>query len=449
MSAKARFGPFSYVESWRGQLAESGWWHSFQLPGGRLIQGVNTLEGLKLRLAQFPIPSDLTGKRVLDIGAWDGWFSFELERRGAQVVAVDNWDNPRFHEVHEALQSRVEYLQMDIYELTPERIGQFDLVLFLGVLYHLKHPLLALERVCALTKEMAAVDSFVLRDRHLPNSDVDRRPIMEFYETNEFGGQTDNWVGPSVPCLMAFCRTAGFARVELRNVLDHGACLACYRKWSPPAKPSEDAPKLLDAYHHTNFGINFSSVQDDYVVCGFDWAGRGDLTPDDVKPEVGSYGVRPIHVGRAGDLWQASFKFPPGLSPGWHDVRLRVRDSLASNCLPVALDLPLRVESLAITGLADCHSWQPGQIDLNTGHALAIWVAGLPGNADRNNVRVHLAEKRLPVIYLQPQQGDAPRQINVGIPEVTTENIVAPVVVAVGANRSEPASLTIFGRRQV
>jgi len=274
MSAKARFGPFSYVESWRGQLAESGWWHSFQLPGGRLIQGVNTLEGLKLRLAQFPIPSDLTGKRVLDIGAWDGWFSFELERRGAQVVAVDNWDNPRFHEVHEALQSRVEYLQMDIYELTPERIGQFDLVLFLGVLYHLKHPILALERVCALTKEMAAVDSFVLRDRHLPNSEVDRRSIMEFYETNEFGGQTDNWVGPSVPCLMAFCRTAGFARVELRNVLDHGACLACYRKWSPPAKPSEDAPKLLDAYHHTNFGINFSSVQDDYVVCGFDWAGR-------------------------------------------------------------------------------------------------------------------------------------------------------------------------------
>src|SRR5581483_10221557 len=102
------------------------------------------------------------------------------------------------------LSSRVEYRQMDIYELTPESVGRFDIVLFMGVLYHLKHPLLALERVCALTTEMAAVDSFILREDHRPGENVETRPVMEFYETGEMGGQTDNWVGPSLPCLMAF-----------------------------------------------------------------------------------------------------------------------------------------------------------------------------------------------------------------------------------------------------
>src|ERR1700683_2040738 len=204
-------------------LDRLGWYHSMELPDGRVIAGFQSIEHLRMRIAQFPIPADLRGQRVLDIGAWDGWFSFEMERRGAQVLAIDNWDNPRFHEAHALLNSRVEYRQMDMYELTPERVGRFDIVLFLGVLYHLKHPLLALERVCALTTELAAVDSFILREEHRQGEKVSQRPVMEFYETNEFGGQTDNWVAPSLTCLQAFCRTAGFARVELRNVVENSA----------------------------------------------------------------------------------------------------------------------------------------------------------------------------------------------------------------------------------
>src|SRR6202022_2279415 len=121
----------------------------------------------------------------------------------------------------EMLNSRVEYRQIDMYELTPERVGRFDIVLFMGVLYHLKHPLLALERVCALTTHMAAVDSFTLREAHRPGEQVEQRPVMEFYETDEFGGQTDNWVAPSLVCLQAFCRTAGFAGGERGNGLEH------------------------------------------------------------------------------------------------------------------------------------------------------------------------------------------------------------------------------------
>jgi len=182
--------PSKAVRGWGGELAQKGWWHSFELPDGRVIEGVSTLAALKLRLAQFPIPEDLSGKRVLDIGAWDGWFSFEMERRGAEVTSIDCWDNERFRYIHRALGSKIDYRVLDFYELLPAKIGTFDIVLFQGVLYHLKHPLLALERVCALTKELAAVESFVITGSK--GNPVPKHPVMEFYETDEFGGQFDN-----------------------------------------------------------------------------------------------------------------------------------------------------------------------------------------------------------------------------------------------------------------
>src|SRR5579884_164015 len=92
-----------------GRLGELGWYHSIDLPGGGVIAGIQSLEQLRARIAQYPIPQDLRGKRVLDIGAWDGWFSFEMERRGAEVVAIDCFDNPRFREMHAIYNSRAEY----------------------------------------------------------------------------------------------------------------------------------------------------------------------------------------------------------------------------------------------------------------------------------------------------------------------------------------------------
>ena len=70
------------------ELAEKGWYHSFELPDGTLIDGMNPLPRLRERFARFPIPDDLRGKRVLDIGAWDGWFSFEARLRGAAPQAL-------------------------------------------------------------------------------------------------------------------------------------------------------------------------------------------------------------------------------------------------------------------------------------------------------------------------------------------------------------------------
>jgi hypothetical protein len=178
------------MRAWGREFQASGWWHSFELPDGRRIEGANSIEGLERRAAVFPIAPDLAGKRVLDIGAWDGWFSFEMERRGAEVVAVDCVDNRNFREIH------------------------------------LKHPLLALERICALTRDLAVVQTFVTADAG--------PPAMQFYETHELGGQFDNWVGPNLACVLAWCRMAGFRNVNLLNVDDHDAAVACYRAVGQP-----------------------------------------------------------------------------------------------------------------------------------------------------------------------------------------------------------------------
>jgi 2-polyprenyl-3-methyl-5-hydroxy-6-metoxy-1,4-benzoquinol methylase len=82
--------------NWTTDRSLDIWWHSFEFPSGERVLGVRSKEELSGHLARFAIADDLIGQRVLDIGAWDGWFSFECERRGAEIVAIDCWDNPRF-----------------------------------------------------------------------------------------------------------------------------------------------------------------------------------------------------------------------------------------------------------------------------------------------------------------------------------------------------------------
>ncbi len=436
--------PFRYVRHTKARLESTGWWHSFELPNGTRIEGAVTVKALQHRVSGYQIPEDLRGKRVLDIGAWDGWYSFEMERRGADVLAIDVWDNPRFHEIHSLLGSSVEYRTMDVYDLTPERVGRFDIVLFLGVLYHLKHPLLALERVCSVTGDLAIVDSFVLKRRHWPWAGLGRRRVMEFYETDELGGEIDNWVGPSIPCLLALCRTAGFARVQLRSVVPHSACVACYRTWDAEVDGHQPAPSLTAAFHHTNYGINFSSQRDDYVVCWFDTRG-GDLGIDDVRPDVAGFGTRPIRAARREQAsWLASFKLPPGLSDGWHPVRVRVRNGPPSNSLPVAVDVPLPEVPVTITGVADGTTWEPNRLERGAGTTLCLWVEGLPQNADRGNVKATLGSRPVPVTHVEPAGTDQnPRQVNVEVPKDVPLGRT-DVSVVLGSQTSEPAPVEIL-----
>jgi tRNA (mo5U34)-methyltransferase len=446
--------PLAYVREWRSRLLRGGWWHSFELPDGGLIQGVSELASQKMRIAQFPIPQDLTGKRVLDIGAWDGWFSLEMERRGAEVLAIDRFENPRFHEIRSLLGSRVEYRQLDVYEVSPRTVGYFDIVLFMGVLYHLKHPLLGLERVCSVTKEMAAVESFVLTSQHGLSPAQESDNLARFFEDDDFGGQVDNWFAPTAACLLALCRTAGFARAELSNRHQYGAAVSCFRTWGkepgpdpdphpggagasacqrPLAGDSSSAPELLAAVSPDNYGVNFRSAKDEYVTCRISAPGA-ELSRDSVFPEVGGYGVRPVFVGDVEDAGcLVHFRLPPGLAPGWHEVRLRIAGGPPSNALQIAVDIDSVPDHLEIKGACDGVSWEASRVSLASGF-LSLWVEGLPENADIANVKVEIGQRRQFVNFVGAPDAKGVRQLNVRVERCGVG--VREVVVGFGEVRS-------------
>ena len=124
-------------------MAAGSWWHSIDLGSGLITPGVHPLTELQDNFAHLRLPDDLAGRSVLDIGCWDGFYSFEAERGGARVTSVDCWRPENFFKAKAALHSQAEFHELSVYDVTKARLGAFDIVLFLGVLYHLRHPLLA------------------------------------------------------------------------------------------------------------------------------------------------------------------------------------------------------------------------------------------------------------------------------------------------------------------
>jgi tRNA (mo5U34)-methyltransferase len=300
-------------------------YHTIELPDGRMLPGLQTAEHLRWRLGLFGLPDDLRGKRVLDIGAWDGWFSFECERRGAEVVAVDCVALNTFLEARELLQSRVEYLTLDVGELSAAKLGRFDIVLFFGVLYHLRHPLLGLEKVVELCTDLALIESFVIASepRAIP-------AVMEFYERTELGGQIDNWCGPSPEGLLAMCRSAGFVIAELKDVTNQRASVVCRRRWTEP-EGAGTPPHLIAVVNNRTQTARFHPLKDEYLCCYFKSAEK-DLTADALFADVDGYGTQTLMATASGDgAWQADCLRPPGLAPGRHTVRLRTLHSVLSN----------------------------------------------------------------------------------------------------------------------
>ncbi|MGO4879808.1 MAG: methyltransferase domain-containing protein [Bryobacteraceae bacterium] len=430
------------------ELARLGWYHSLELPDGQVIKGFQSLEVLRNRLVQFPVPADLRGKRVLDIGAWDGWFTFELERRGAQVTAVDSTAFESFRVARDLLGSHAEYRIADVCRLSPTEIGYFDIVMFLGVLYHLKHPMLALEKVCELATDMVCVESFVTDD----GSDPDGKPVMEFYETTELCGQFDNWVGPNTACLLAMCRTAGFARVELESVLDHRAHVTCYRRWPEIEAAREPAPYLTSVENATTRGRDFSESNDDYVAIWFK-SPRTDLTKGDVFPRVGPYGSHPVFLQNiGGDGWQVNCKLPPGLAPGWHAATLRTTGTAWGNPVRIGVDLSAEqrrqrpasaaAASIRIAIATDGKTWERNLVHTGVQSCISLWVSGLPEGTVRDDVTVWLDGDDLPAVFLSEPDPQGLRQINAMLPSGAQPGECS-VSVALGGAVSAPVAVRL------
>ena len=282
---------------------------------------ISKIDLLRARLDRYPLPQDLRGKRVLDIGAASGWNSFECERRGAEVVAVDYVEYDELIAVKKLRGSKLEYAIAEMEEITPERFGLFDYVLFFGVLYHLRHPLLGLENVCAVTRGVAFVESYVIDDAPDP-----ARSFMEFYETDELGGQIDNWCGPTTQCLLAMTRAAGFPRAEFLYTDTRRGGLIAHRRWEPlNPVPGHKPPFLCSAVNNRHGDIVFQPGKDEYMCLAFfcDEA----LNRNDVRVEIDGYGIPTIIlIHHDAGHWQVNVKVPPGTSPGNHDVRIGTKD---------------------------------------------------------------------------------------------------------------------------
>ncbi len=201
----------------QARVAALRWYHTIDLGQGIVTPGADDTAA---RLPKIGMPSDLRGRSVLDIGAWDGFWSFEAERRGAaRVVASDHYSwhgagwgtgqgKAGFELAREALGSRVEDVDLDVLDLSPERLGTFDVVLFLGVLYHVPNPLLALERVAAVTRGLLILETVV-------DMVGISRPAAAFYPGRELNDDPTNWWGPNHAAVGGMLRSLGFARVDV------------------------------------------------------------------------------------------------------------------------------------------------------------------------------------------------------------------------------------------
>lgn len=227
------------------------WFHSIDCGDGIVTNGIKSFAVLQDELKGLALPS-LVDKTVLDIGSWDGFYSFAAEDLGARrVMALDHyvwslnlpnqqkyWKNCReqqvvpsayhlvpghwepgtlpgklgFDTVHRIKCSAVEQLVADFATVDLIDVGQFDIVFFMGVLYHLEEPFRALKRLSLLTRELAIIETSAV---FVPAfEDVG---LFEFYEVDELGHDVGNWFAPNATGLVKACRAAGFRRVEVTS----------------------------------------------------------------------------------------------------------------------------------------------------------------------------------------------------------------------------------------
>src|SRR5215813_8745660 len=278
------------------EMAAGSWWHSIELGNGVITPGVHPIEELRGNYALFNLPDDLSGRSVLDIGCWDGFYSFEAERHGASVTSMDCVRPANFFRAREALRSGAEFHELSVYEVTKEGLGSFDIVLFLGVLYHLRHPLLALEQVCEVTRDFAVIESHVI-DNIFPAE----HPLMQFYEFDHLGGQYDNWWGPNIECLTQMARSAGFARAELLKRDQTRATIKAFRRWNDkPAQASSQMSsgvRIRDVFNAVTIERHFPRRGRHAFVMILVEGLPAIARRWELRVEIGGFGAHPIYIG--------------------------------------------------------------------------------------------------------------------------------------------------------
>ncbi|HKP89679.1 MAG TPA: class I SAM-dependent methyltransferase [Thermoleophilaceae bacterium] len=207
----------------RDEVARYPWYHTLELGGG--VVTPNAMFDHRPVLDRYPVPEDLSGLRCLDVGTMDGFWAFEMERRGAASVTAIDLDDPqaldwpaslrggdttlddtkaeRFALAKRALGSSVERVTMSVYELGP-KLGTFDFVYCGDLLIHLRDPVAAVEGIRSVTGGSAVISNNIKRFRFR-----DSQPLAELDGVDQFVWWYTNLAG-----LVRVVRAAGFSRVE-------------------------------------------------------------------------------------------------------------------------------------------------------------------------------------------------------------------------------------------
>jgi tRNA (mo5U34)-methyltransferase len=207
-------------------IAQESWYHTIELPDGTVTDGRFDHRPL---VRYYGLPEDMSGMRALDVGTADGFWAFEMERRGAEVVAQElprmsdrdfpaaakplvreQADTPpghRFELARRALGSKVELVRLRAYDIDPSTVGRFDFVHVGDILLHLRDPVGALAAICSVTAGQA----------HIADA-VDPRPAggAQNHLTAVYHGgwKMTTWWTPSLPTLAQMTLDAGFAEVH-------------------------------------------------------------------------------------------------------------------------------------------------------------------------------------------------------------------------------------------
>lgn len=227
------------------------WHHDFDIIPGVRTHGTYDPVGLWNELQ---LPPDMSGLTLADVGASNGYYSFEARKRGAKVVAFDfrHKDNSGFGLAQYINgMSDIEYHNVNVLNMTPDKYGQFDVVLALGLFYHVSDPYMALANCASLSRNRLLIESYCI-DQQLPKK-IAHEPIMRFLPDPErfpMQGQPNadrsNFWGFSSTCLQRMVEDIGFA-VERGSVREDRAFI--------------DATRVAFSEKETRLDIAFGSMK--------------------------------------------------------------------------------------------------------------------------------------------------------------------------------------------
>jgi tRNA (mo5U34)-methyltransferase len=237
------------------------------------------------------LPEDLSGKSVLDVGCNAGFYAIEAKRRGAtRVLGVDAQrrliNQARFG--CGVLGLDIEYRKMSVYELSVCDLGQFDVTLALGLIYHCKHLVLALEKLFEVTKELLIIETAILPLAKTPESFSDPvagpsvmlHPLAYVENPPDRKESIFNWFVPGTKCLEALLKGVGFSEVDFFDILPGGrAVVVCRKGETPPERVvlSQLAARLAIEAGPSTVSRD-SEIQFRLVVTNtgaFGWKGKG------------------------------------------------------------------------------------------------------------------------------------------------------------------------------